>query len=53
MDALRLDEADLTLDKQILLEVIRKKLWRLSRGVSWQPRCKSASSEFAKVLSVA
>jgi putative transposase len=35
--------ADLTLDKQILQEVVRKKLCRLLSGVSWQPGCKSAS----------
>jgi len=35
--------ADLTLGKQILQEVVRKKLQRLSSGVRWRTGCRSAS----------
>ena len=35
--------ADLTLDKQILQEVVKKKLWGLPSAASWQPGCRGVS----------
>ena len=38
------------LDKQILQEVVRKKLCRLSSGVSWRPGAGALQGECAQVV---